>query len=188
MLHAIEIVPTARSFVRRATTLGCELTTDAQGTRREALVDLSPRGARVWCQGDVERGEQVILAFAPERLGRRIETLARVAHVQARSGSKRSMIGLEFLELDRETSRDLARGLRGVPPPLPRARTTARRAPTMQELVWLDMLVTWEEDLGDRVNVFEVAERMAALDDGELVIETLAPFLTGSGGRYQWIH
>ena len=131
----------------------------------------------------LERGQSVLLGFAPENLGRRVETLARVAHVESHEAIEKRSIGLEFLVLDDDVRDALRSVLRGVPPPLP-----ARPTKPAIELVWIDMLVTWEEDLGDRVNFFEVSETMAGLDDGELVIETLAPMMTGGPGDYRWAH
>lgn len=182
MLHPIEIVPSHRATVRRGVRLGCELTTNVHGSRRETLIDLSARGARVLTELPVEQGEHVMIGFAPERLGRRVETIARVAYVD-REPHTNASVGLEFVELDSELRGDLQARLHNVPPPLP-----ARRAKPRTELVWLDMLVTWREDLGDRVNTFEVSDTLAAIDDGELVIETLAPFITGGPGEYRWLH
>ena len=182
MLQSVEIVPAVRTSLRRSVRLGCEITSDLAGPRRETLVDLSPRGARVLTDLEVERGEHVLIGFAAERLGRRVETIARVAHVD-REPLMRPSIGLEFVDLDPEIQVDLRSHLRGVPPPLPAQITRPAR-----ELVWIEMLVTWEEDLGDQVNVWEVSESMAAIDDGDLVIETLAPFVTGGATGPRWIH
>ncbi|UJR81345.1 PilZ domain-containing protein [Sandaracinus amylolyticus] len=179
MLQSVEVLPAHRATLRRDVRIGCELTTDALGARREVLVDLSPRGARVMTDAAVEPGDHVLLGFADERLGRRVETIARVAHT-AHLAIERPSIGVEFVALDDDLGDALALRLRHVPPPLPHRR--ARR-----ELVWIDALVTWEEDLGDRVNVFEVSEALAAIDDDELAIETLAPVLTGSARPYRWI-
>lgn len=182
MLQPVEILPHARAAMRRAVRLPCELTTGSHGPRRQKLVDLSSRGARVVTDVPVRPGEHVLLGMAPVGLGRRVDTLARVAHVGRRSAGE-SAVGLEFVGLDPDLGNAIERGLRGTPPPLP-ARPVRRR----RELVWVDMLVTWEEDLGDRVNVWEVAERMAGIDDGELIVETIAPLLTGGSGPHRWIH
>lgn len=184
MLQSVEIVPTsARSSVRRSIEIGCELTTNAVGPRREIMVDLSPRGARVITDVPVERGQRVLIGFASEALGRRIESIARVAHVDREPLMKPS-IGLEFVSLDQELEGELGTRLRGVPPPLPSKRALAPQ----QEMVWVDMLVTWEEDLGDRINVWELSERFAAIDEGDMIFETLAPFITGGAGAPRWLH
>lgn len=181
MLQSVEILPSRRATLRRSVWLGCELTSELHGPRRETLVDLSPDGARVVTDVPVARGEYVLVAFADEKLARRIETLARVAYVSRERGE--ASIGLEFVDLDPEARRALGARLRHLPPPLPLRPLRPKR-----ELVWIDLLVSWEEDLGDRVNTFEVSERLAALDDGEIAIETLAPFLTGGAGEYRWLH
>lgn len=182
MLHPIELVPSHRAALRRGVRLGCELTTNLHGPRRETVVDLSAHGARVITDLPLTRGEHVLIGFAPEGLGRRVETIARVAHVDREPIAKPS-VGLEFEPLDPDLRQDISARLRNVPPPLPARRTKPRT-----ELVWLDVLVTWEENLGDRVNTFEVSDTLAAIDDGELVIETLAPFITGGRGEYRWLH
>lgn len=181
MLQPVEILRSNRATLRRSMSLECELTSESHGPRREVLIDLSPRGARVSSDLPVARGELVLLAFAEERLGRRIETLARVAHVSCEPGEP--AIGLEFVDLEPDARHALRARLRNLPPPLPPRRSRPKR-----ELVWIDLLVSWEEDLGDRVNTFEVSEHLAALDDGEIAIETLAPFLTGGAGEYRWLH
>ena len=34
--------------------------------------------------------------------------------------------------------------------------------------VWVDALITWQEDLGDRVNTYELSEALAPIYDGML--------------------
>ena len=182
MLHPIEILPTShRRTPRRGFELGCALTSHVSGPRRHSLVDLSHKGARVVGDGlAVSRDDRVLLEFAPPALGRRVETLARVAHV---AETDRGVdVVLEFVWLAEALLQDLHRALRGVPPPLPHLRKPRRPA----ELVWVEMLVTWEEDLGDRVNTFEVSERMATIDDGEFEIEALAPIMHAAIPAYRW--
>lgn len=182
MLHPIQILPAShRRTPRRGLELGCALTSHVFGPRRHSLIDLSPTGARVVGDGlEVSRDDRVLLEFAPPSLGRRVETLARVAHVaQTDRGVD---VGLEFVGLAKALREDLTRALRGVPPPLPHLRKARKPA----QLVWVEMLVTWEEDLGDRVNTFEVSERMATLDDGEFEIEALAPIMSAAAPAYQW--
>ncbi len=178
MLHRIEIVPSARRTVRRGMRLGCALTSHRAGPRRETVLDLSARGARVRTDLPLTRGERVLVELAPPTLGRRVETLAKVAHVVP--AGRAHDVGLEFVGLDARVAEDLTRSLRGVPPPLPSARPQI-------ELVWVEMLVTWEEDLGDRVNTFEVSETMACVADEELAIATLGPLLTAGAAPYRWM-
>lgn len=179
MLHPIEIVPTARRTARRAVRIGCEIVSD-RGASLERIVDLSPRGACVEITEPLARGEELVLGFVPPGWQDRVETLARVTYVW--SAGATSLAGVTFVDLDPTVRERLTRTLRGLPPPLP----VRKRA--MVELVWLDVLVTWEEDLGDRVNSFEVSDVMSALDDGELAIETLSPLLTAGRSDYAWQH
>jgi hypothetical protein len=161
MLQRIEIVPTARSRPRRAITLGCELSTN-DGTVRGTVIDLSPRGARVQAGAPVALGETALLSFAIERMGRRVDVLAEVAHVFAEpsaradaSSASPPSIGLQFVGLDREVEVELAARLRGVPPPLPRPGASR------YELAWID-------DLG-----------ASELEIDASRIESLAPLVTG---------
>jgi hypothetical protein len=168
MVPTMEVPFSSRGALRRGVTLGCEVTTQVFGPRRETIVDLSPRGARIATDLPVERGEYVLVHFAPHRLDRRVETMARVAHV-ARITGERPSIGVEFVGLAGELRAALAHSLHGVPPPLPPSRARTRPDKT---LIWVDVFVTWEEDLGDRVNIWEIRERFAAQDDGEMLVES----------------
>lgn len=175
MLSTVEIIPSARRTTRRGIEIGCELFSQRGGSRRERVLDLSPDGARISTEVPLFRGEEVLLSFvAPGAMDDRISTMCRVVH----AGGGSSIVGVSFLELPKHAQHEMRRRLRGVPPPLPSQRMKS-------ELVWVDALVTWEEDLGDRVNTFAVAERFEALEDRELEIAALAPVLTGSRS-YLW--
>ncbi len=172
MLERIEIVPTARKTVRRAVEIGCELVS-SHDVRVERVVDLSSRGARVRSRSALRRGEEVLMTFVPPNAPRRVSALGFVRHFED------GIAGVEFLTLDRIDESELRTRLRGLPPPLP------KKAKAREELVWVDCLLTWEEDLGDRVNVFEVSERARAIEDDELDIAPLSPLLT-AGAPYVW--
>lgn len=169
MLSTVEIIPSARRVVRRGIEIGCELFSERGGSRRERVLDLSHEGARVSSDVPLVSGEEVLLSFvAPGAYDDRISTVCRVMH----AGTSGSIVGLRFLDLSRSTRAEMKRRLRGVPPPLPRRRTA-------REQVWVDALVTWEEDLGDQTNTFEVSERLVSLSDDEILPRTLSPLLTG---------
>lgn len=119
MLGPIEISPSKRGRLRRGVRLGCEITTNSHGPKREMLIDLSADGARVLTDVPMECGEDILIGFAPERLGCRVETIARVAHVEQ---SSEPAVGLEFIELEVELQEVIEERLRHVPPPLPRMR------------------------------------------------------------------
>lgn len=170
MLSPVEIIPSARRVVRRGIEVGCELFSERGGSRRERLLDLSHQGARVSSDVPLMRGEEILLSFVPPgALDDRISTMCEVVHVTAGA----PLVGVRFLDLSKPDRVAMARRLRGVPPPLPRHVRE-------RELCWVDGLVTWEEDLGDRVNVFEVSERLSMLGDAEIVPASLSSMLTGS--------
>jgi hypothetical protein len=174
------VIPRARRIVRRGIEIGCELYSERGGSRRERVLDLSHHGARVSTDVPLFRGEEVLLSFVvPGAFDDRVATMCRVVHAAGVPGPDDRAVGLSFVELTDVRRAEIERRLRGVPPPLP------RRAPKC-EMVWVDALVTWEEDLGDQVNTFEVAERFTALADDEIEIVTLSEPLSG-GAQYRWI-
>ncbi len=173
MLERVEIVPSSRQTVRRAVEIGCELVSPG-GAYVERMLDLSPRGARVRSRERVRRGADVLLTFVPPGAPRRVSALGIVQHAED------GVLGVQFTSLDRIDADTLDRHLRGLPPPLP-AKT--RRKGT--ELVWVDTLLTYEEDLGDRIHVYEVSEQLSMEIDLPGEIAPLAAPL-GGGSRYRW--
>ncbi len=174
MLEHVEIVPSSRHSLRRAVEIGCEVVSQS-AVHVERMLDLSPRGARIRSRASMRRGQEVLLTFVPPGAPRRVSALGTVQH------QADGVLGVHFLTLDRIDEETLGRHLRGLPPPLPKKQTR-----TLHELVWVDALLTYEEDLGDRVHIYEVSERLAAFDDdGEIDIAPLAPMMTG-GTRYRW--
>ena len=173
MLERVEIVPTSRRSVRRAVEIGCELVS-RNAVQVERVFDLSARGARVRSRSHVRRGEEVLMTFVPPNAPRRVSALGSVRH------TKDGVLGIEFYSLDRIDESELRARLRGLPPPLP------KKAKLREELVWVDCLLTWEEDLGDRVNIFEVSERIEAAGEPELDLSALAPLLTSGTPLYVW--
>lgn len=199
MLSPVEIIPSARRTVRRGIELGCELFSEEGGSRRERLLDLSQHGARISSQVPLRHGEEVVLSFVPPGAhDDRISALCEVVHITSGSGRVRrppcaahparrrepsggdgsQLLGVRFVDLSWPERRAMARRLRGVPPPLPKQRLSG-------EMVWLETLVTWEEDLGNRLNTFEVSDRLLALEDREIVPTALASMLSG-GAPYRW--
>ena len=115
------------------------------------------------------------MTFVPPGAPRRVSALGTVQHQQD------GIVGVKFFSLERIDEETLGRHLRGLPPPLPK-----KHARTQRELVWVDMLLTYEEDLGDRVHIYEVSERMAIEEELDLDISPLAPMMTGGAGAYRW--
>jgi hypothetical protein len=175
MLTPIELVPHARQELRRVVPIGCELFTERGGSRVESVLDLSAGGARVTSAAQALRGEEVLLSFVPPGArDDRLSTVCRVVH----AGSE-GILGLSFVATTASQRGELGQRLRGYPPPLPSQRGARR------ELVWVDALLTWEEDLGDRVNVFSVSEQLSVDEVVEGAV-ALAPLLGGGLSRRRW--
>jgi hypothetical protein len=152
----------------------CDLiTTQWEDPAKHLATDLSPHGCWIDTSFPLPPGTDLVVAFTPPRWhGGEVVTFARVTR-RVRTGTRRGM-GLEFLDVSPSDVERMSRTLRGLPPPL----TTARRRPK-EELVWVDALLTWQEDLGDRINTFAVSEMIGLIDDDELEAVALAPPLGG---------
>ena len=178
MLQTVEILPGSRRSLRRAVSLEAELIAAPWAApRKHRVLDLSPEGMRLAAGTRLPEGELLLVTFTPPGwwlLGE-LSVWARVARSEPREAERPATMGLEFLTLPEGLHDQLGRTLRGTPPPLPNKPRAVQR-----ELVWVDVLLTYTEDLGDRVNTFEVSEAVA-LDELEaaLTIEPLAPVLTG---------
>ncbi len=160
------VFPRARRAVRRGLELGCELYSVGGGSRREQLLDLSPEGARVSSQVPLACGEEVQLSFpVPGSDDERVAAACRVVHG---AGALDRAVGLVFLDLDTKLRADVAQRLRGLPPPLP---PSVRREP-----IWVDAVVTWDEELADRTNHFAETVPSLALDTAAPIDELDEPF------------
>lgn len=174
MLQRVEVVPGHRQELRRAVSLEADLITERwERPRRHRVIDLSPRGMCVAAGTRLEPGERLVVSFTPPGwwvLGE-LELFARVRRSVPRHGERPATVGLEFLDLPWGARGQLDHQLRGLPPPLPQQRPRT-------ELVWVDELVTWEEDLGDRVNTFEVSAALMPIFDGMIEPRALSAVLT----------
>lgn len=160
------VFPRARRAVRRGLELSCELYSVGGGSRREQLLDLSPEGARVSSQVPIACGEEVQLSFpVPGSDDERVAAACRVVHG---AGALDRAVGLVFLDLDTKLRADVAQRLRGLPPPLP---PSVRREP-----IWVDAVVTWDEELADRTNHFAETVPSLALDAEASIDELDEPF------------
>ena len=145
MLELVEVLP--RRSVRRAVDWSCELVCDLWDEPvPHRVVDVSDRGLFIETPFPLEAGSEVILELQPPRQKQPIYALGAVrqARLCRRRGERQvTGMGIEFVDLGRRYRRRLRRSVRGLPPPLP--KTSPRRPPT--ELVWIDSLMSWEEEL-----------------------------------------
>lgn len=188
MLQSVEILPGARRALRRAVHVECDVVSRWWDEPVPHLAtDLSPQG--IWLESalPLELGDEVVLAFRPPRWPKGCEVMVfgavrRVDLRRRASDPRRAGMGIEFLDLAVGDEGELTASLRGLPPPLPRRR----RARSRREQIWVDMLLTWEEDLGDRVNTFEVSERIGMVADCDFEPESLSELVTGSRPPHRW--
>ena len=189
MLQSVEIFPNARQTLRRSVAhLESEVIASCWDVpRKHRVLDLSERGMRIASGTRLRRGENVVLSFTPPGwwLHGELTVFAEVKRETRRAAGVPATMGLEFLDLPRGAGLELQHCLRGFPPPLPSADVKTR-----SELVWVDVLVTYTEDLGDRVNTFEVSDRMATVQAAEITPLSLGGLVTGGRKRrpYRWQH
>ncbi|MGE0787148.1 MAG: PilZ domain-containing protein [Sandaracinaceae bacterium] len=174
MLQRVEVIPGHRRHLRRAVTLDVDVIAPAWSARRKhRALDVSPEGIRLAAGTRLPVDSHVVVSFTPPGwwIHGELSLFARVRSSEPRDGRRPAWFGLSFEDMPRGAAREIERALVGVPPPLPRRRPRT-------ELVWVDRLMTWEEDLGDRVNVFEVSEALMPLFDGMFEPTALAPLLS----------
>lgn len=118
-----EIFPAReRKSMRRAVSVRCEAVAD-RGFRwlGSALRDLSPEGAFLETDADLELGEEVYLALQAPRTRLWIDVRARVARLvpARRSGDPARGVGLRFDEIAPADRAVLEATLERLPPPVP---------------------------------------------------------------------
>ena len=187
MLQLVEIFSNERQTLRRGVDMNVEVIASPwDAPRKHRILDLSDRGLRVASGTRLPVGEDVVVSFTPPGwwIFGELTLFAKVKRQTERFGDGRpATMGMEFVDLPQGLRIELKRSLRGVPPLVPKGKRRAR-----SQLVWVDVLMTFTEDLGDRVNTFEVSDRLCALDDREIVPATLGGLLTGSGAPHGWRH
>lgn len=166
-----------RRALRRAVTMNCSVMSRYwDGPVLHTASDLSPYGLWVDAMFPLDPGERLAVAFTPPRwrVSPEIVVFAQVRRAvlgRRQRDDGAAGMGLEFLDLSRPERAALDALLKGLPPPLPRARSAAD--------AWIDVPFVLEEDLGDRVNTFELSAPIAELDDEELDIIALGDLLGG---------
>lgn len=183
MLHPVEVVQARRRAIRRAVALDCELVSsywDEPIAHR--VTDLSPYGMWIETPLPLDPGEELLVSFYPPRWPSfdPVVAIGEVRRVELRrrsSDPRESGMGIQIHCFDPIDHEELAESLRGVPPPLPRQKSPTR---ARRELLWIDTLLTWEEDLGDRTNIWEVSDLVGMLDEHDLAPHALADLLTGT--------
>jgi hypothetical protein len=175
MLQSVEVLPGTRRSLRRAVHFNCDVVAEAWDEAvPHVATDLSLHGLWLPTAFPLPIGTEVAVSFTPPRWrrSREVYAFARVRRAIAGRTGEASGMGLELIDLRSRERAELELALRGLPPPL---RRGGRR--TRHELVWIDRLLTWEEDLGDRINTFEVSEAFERLGDHEIALEAIGELL-----------
>ena len=187
MLEPVEVFVQRRQALRRQVDLVCSVVADLWDEPVEHQVrDLSHRGLYLDTPLPVDPGTELVLELCPPGCTEPLYLYGRVCRVDLRRRAhevRGAGLGVELLETPSDVEERLRTALHGLPPRLP-----GGHPPTVRELVWVEMLLTWEEDLGDRVNVFEVSELLQVEDSVEDALGAAVPLaeLQGVGSSDRW--
>jgi hypothetical protein len=159
MLEPVEFLPARRHYHRHAFQLEvpmiCDLWDEPVSHRTR---DLSAEGLYIETELPLEPGTEVVLELSVA-----LEThfvIGCVRRVDLGKGTARSGMGIELLDIDEGLRASIERALARKPPALPRSRV-----PIEKKFLWVDALLTYEEDLGDRINIVEVSEALCLHED-----------------------
>ena len=175
MLQPVQLTPHRRAAKRHAVDIECTVLSEVYGEPIPFRIrDLSADGLFAVSDLPLEPGDAVVVELIPPHLGERWCVLGQVCRTELRrdDGLDAGM-GVVFDHGDSMLRGILAGSLHRLPPPLPRSTPD-----TKQELVWVDCLLTWEEDLGDQINIWEVSDLIASADideDLDVAFESLQP-------------
>jgi hypothetical protein len=179
MLETIEVLEGSRRTLRRGVHMLCNVTSDVWDEAVPFVAqNLSTHGMWLDSTLPLEVGQRLQVAFKPPRWrsSRELLVKGRVRRVdlrRGRSGELGAGMGIEFTGLHPWEQDALRMALEGLPPPLPTRALVPRT-----ELLWVESLLTWTEDLGDRVNVYEVSDLLALDQKSPLRFEALGELLT----------
>lgn len=159
MLESVEFLPARRHYHRHAFQLEvpmiCDLWDEPVSHRTR---DLSAEGLYIETELPLETGTEVVLELSVA-----LEThfvIGCVRRVDLGEEGGRPGMGIELLDIDEGLRASIERALSRKPPALPRSRV-----PVEKKFLWVDALLTYEEDLGDRVNIVEVSEALCLHED-----------------------
>ncbi len=143
-----------RRAVRRAVRTSCQAVSTAEfQLLGERVLDVSPRGLLVACDGAAKIGDVVVVSFkAPGVDAPWLDAEAVIARVieGLRPGDPGYCIGLDFTYFEKTSRDELLTRLAGFPPPVPQRRVRTpneRRAePPRPAAVLVHQVVTlWDE-------------------------------------------
>lgn len=160
MLERFDVFSQRRRDLRRSVNLAAEVVCDLWDEPIPHRVrDLSPGGLFIDTPYPLDVGAELVLELCPPGEPEPIYLFGRVRRVELRRRREEhpgAGMGIELLGTPERVEEALRDSLIGLPPPLPRRS----RGPDGSEMIWVDMLLTWEEELSDQTNVWEVSERL----------------------------
>lgn len=160
MLERVDVFAQRRKDLRRAVNLAAEVVSDLWDEPiPHRIRDLSPGGLFIDTPYPLDVGAELVLELCPPGEAEPVYLFGRVRRVELRRRRDEQPgagMGVELLGTPDHVIESIRDSLVGLPPPLPRKS----RTPTNTEMIWVDMLLTWEEELSDQTNVWEVSERL----------------------------
>lgn len=129
--------PRRRNGLRRGYSVACQAVR-TRGFRWVGgrLLDVSPQGALLDCNGAISIGDELVVSFeVPARRGAAPQVVDAIAHVRrlARHTSG-ARAGLAFTEMEWDARAALFVSLVGVPPPVPVRRPFVDYAATVRRI------------------------------------------------------
>lgn len=157
MLEPVELLPARRKNPRHAHSFEVPVMCDLWDSPVPLVSrDVSVGGLYLETELPLDPGTEIVLEL--ELHNQVYFVIGLVRRTELRGGM--SGMGIELLDVDDELETELTDMLRHRPPALPRGP-----APIQRRLIWVEAILTYEENLGDRVNVVEVSERLAIVED-----------------------
>ena len=125
--------PRRRRALRRAYLTRCQaVRLEGFSLFAERILDVSPDGALLACDGPIDPGEEVLISFRAPRGGPWVDAVGEVCRVFGDDVGY--CAGVRFDGLQTGLRHELGRRLRHVPPPVPRARPLVDYAGTVRQI------------------------------------------------------
>jgi hypothetical protein len=137
-----------RRAVRRAVRTRCQaVRSESFALVGERVLDLSPRGMLVACDGPAQPGDEIFVSFlAPGRQTLWLDAEAEVSRVVhgMRDGDPGYCLALDFTYFEKSAREELLVRLAGTPPPIPqrRGRELSRKNDMLELSVIVRPIVT----------------------------------------------
>lgn len=157
MLEPVELLPARRRNPRHAHAFEVPVICDLWNSPVPLVTrDVSVGGLYLETDLPLDPGTEIVLEL--ELKDQVHFVIGQVRRTELRGGL--AGMGIELLDVDEVLEEALHQTLRHRPPALPRGP-----APIQRRLIWVDAILTYEENLGDRTNTIEVSERLAIVED-----------------------